>query len=67
MMSDFNDKLFTVSKSDSYKSKMNTKLFKAINEGLNSYLIRVERSNVDKRYKVIQFNLDIIDELTEQL
>ena len=67
MMSDFNDKLFTVSKSDSYKSKMNTKLFKAINEGLNSYLIRVERSNVDKRYKVIRFNLDIIDELTEQL
>ena len=67
MMSDFHDELFTVSKSDSYKSKMNTKLFNAINEGLNSYLIRVERSNVDKRYKVIQFNLDIIDELTEQL
>jgi hypothetical protein len=65
MMSDFNDELFTVSKSDSYKSKMNTKLFKAINEGLNSYLIGVDRSSVDKRYKVIQFNLDIIDELNE--
>jgi hypothetical protein len=60
MMVDFDDNLFTVSNSTSYRSKMKTKLFDEINSGLKGYVIRAKRSNLDKRYKVIEINLDII-------
>ncbi|NBW71010.1 MAG: hypothetical protein EBR32_06360, partial [Bacteroidetes bacterium] len=61
MMVDFDDTLFTVSNSTSYRSKMKAKLFDEINSGLKGYVIRAKRSNLDKRYKVIEINLDIIE------
>jgi len=61
MMVDFDDTLFTVSNSTSYRSKMKTKLFDEINADLKTYVIRAKRSNLDKRYKVIEINLDIIE------
>lgn len=61
MMVDFDDTLFTVSNSTSYRSKMKTKLFDEINAELKTYVIRAKRSNLDKRYKVIEINLDIIE------
>ena len=60
MMIDFDEELFTVSNSTSYRSKMKAKLFDEINLGLNSYIIRAKRSSLDKRYKVIEINLSII-------
>ena len=60
MMIDFDEELFTVSNSTSYRSKMKAKLFDEINLGLNRYIIRAKRSSLDKRYKVIEINLSII-------
>ena len=60
MMVDFDDKLFTVSNSTSYRSKMKVKLFQEINSDINGFVIRAKRSNLDKRYKVVELNLDII-------
>jgi len=60
MMVDFDDKLFTVSNSTSYRSKMKAKLFHEINSDINGFVIRAKRSNLDKRYKVVEINLDII-------
>jgi hypothetical protein len=60
MMIDFDEELFTVSNSTSYRSKMKVKLFNEINLGLNSYIIQAKRSSLDKRYKVIEINLSII-------
>ena len=61
MMIDFDEELFTVSNSTSYRSKMKAKLFNEINLGLNSYIIQAKRSSLDKRYKVIEINLSIIE------
>ena len=61
MMIDFDEELFTVSNSTSYRSKMKVKLFNEINLGLNSYIIQAKRSSLDKRYKVIEINLSIIE------
>ena len=57
---DFDDKLFTVSNSTSYRSKMKVKLFQEINSDINGFVIRAKRSNLDKLYKVVELNLDII-------
>lgn len=60
MMIDFDEELFTVSNSTSYRSKMKAKLFEEVNLGLQSFVIRAKRSSLDKRYKVIEINLSII-------
>lgn len=61
MMVDFDEELFTVSNSTSYRSKMKAKLFEEINLGLQAFVIRAKRSSLDKRYKVIEINLSIIE------
>ena len=53
MMVDFDEELFTVSNSTSYRSKMKAKLFEEVNLGLQGFVIRAKRSSLDKRYKVI--------------
>ncbi len=60
MMIDFDEELFTVSNSTSYRSKMKAKLFEEVNLGLQNFVIRAKRSSLDKRYKVIEINLSII-------
>ena len=60
MMIAFDEELFTVSNSTSYRSKMKAKLFEEVNLGLQSFVIRAKRSSLDKRYKVIEINLSII-------
>ncbi|MBL6826274.1 MAG: hypothetical protein ISQ71_03745 [Balneolaceae bacterium] len=61
MMVDFDEELFTVSNSTSYRSKMKAKLFEEVNLGLQGFVIRAKRSSLDKRYKVIEINLAIIE------
>jgi hypothetical protein len=61
MMVDFDEELFTVSNSTSYRSKMKAKLFEEVNLGLQGFVIRAKRSSLDKRYKVIEINLSIIE------
>tara|TARA_A100001011_G_C14200183_1_gene795298 strand:+ start:354 stop:518 length:165 start_codon:yes stop_codon:yes gene_type:complete len=37
------------------------KLFEEVNLGLQGFVIRAKRSSLDKRYKVIEINLSIIE------
>ncbi|MFD2530914.1 hypothetical protein [Gracilimonas halophila] len=60
-MSEFDDKLFLPDHSPSYRSKIKNKVFKHINS-ISGTLITLEPNPIDKRFKDVHINTDLIEQ-----